>query len=192
MIIDHGVWSPYEPASRPSGAPPSTLFFRNAAGDDWYEYREATWPLNRSTMSDASDSLKIVAVDGVVSTASDNAHGVTLGGGGRVLEAPAGTLVEPRWLYDEADGTFSPAPVPVPEITKRQLRLWLVRNGIALATVEAAIDAMPEPARTEAQIEWNDASVYSFSNPLVIQIGAAIGLTDPEMLKQAFRDAALI
>lgn len=85
-----------------------------------------------------------------------------------------------------------PAPPPVPDITRRQLRLWLVRNGVPLANVEAAIDAMPEPARTEAQIEWQDASVYKLSNPLLIQIGAAVGLSDPETLKQAFRDAALI
>lgn len=84
------------------------------------------------------------------------------------------------------------AEVPVHDITRRQLRLWLVRNGVSLASVEAAIDTMPEPARTEAQIEWQDASVYKLSNPLVVQIGAAVGLSDPEMLKQAFRDAALI
>lgn len=86
---------------------------------------------------------------------------------------------------------LAPEP-PVPDITRRQLRLWLVRNGVALASVEAAIDGMPEPARTEAQIEWADASLYSLSNPLVAQIGASVGLTDIEALKQAFRDAALI
>lgn len=97
------------------------------------------------------------------------------------------------WLA--AGGKIAPyvAPEPpVPDITRRQLRLWLVRNGVTLASVEAAIDALPEPGRTEAQIEWQDASVYKLSNPLVIEIGAAVGLTDPEMLKQAFRDAALI
>lgn len=91
------------------------------------------------------------------------------------------------------DGTDFVVPeLPVPEITKRQLRLWLVRNGVELANVEAALSAMPEPERTEALIEWNDASVYSLANPLVVRIGAVVGLTDPEMLKQAFRDAALI
>lgn len=99
-----------------------------------------------------------------------------------------------RRIVDGQIVPFTPPPVepPVPDITRRQLRLWLVRNGIALANVEEAIDAMPEPARTEAQIEWQDASVYKLSNPLVIQIGAAVGLTDIEALKQAFRDAALI
>jgi hypothetical protein len=96
------------------------------------------------------------------------------------------------WLA--AGGEIAPyvAPEPpVPEITQRQIRLWLVRNGIALATVDAAIEAMPEPARTEAMIEWN-GSTFSIENPRVIEIAAEIGLTDIAMLKQAFRDAALI
>lgn len=135
----------------------------------------------------------------VVSTGSANIVAITMQDGSVWHEdasLPADTEVRralARWL---AEGGVIRARIipeaPVPDISRRQLRLWLVRNGIALASVEAAIDAMPEPARTEALIEWQDASVYKLSNPLVIQIGAAVGLSDPEMLKQAFRDAALI
>ena len=85
-----------------------------------------------------------------------------------------------------------PAPVnPIPNITRRQLRLWLVRQGIALSDVEAAIEALPEPGRTEAQIEWADASTYERSNPLIESIGTTIGLT-PEEIDDGFRNAALI
>jgi hypothetical protein len=79
---------------------------------------------------------------------------------------------------------------PIPEITRRQLRLWLVRQGIPLASIEAAIDQLPEPARTEAMIEW-DGSVFQRANPLIDQIGAEIGLSS-EQMDQGFREAALI
>ncbi|MGY6246197.1 hypothetical protein ACXIUS_01450 [Bosea thiooxidans] len=188
-IINHGVWMPYEPVSRPAGAPPSAVYFKNDAGTDWYGYREATWPLDRQTMSDASDSLKIVVVDGIVSTVSDNAHAVTLGGGGLVLEVPAGTFVEPRWRYDEAAGSFAQPAAPVPNITQRQLRLWLVRNGYPLATVETALDNLPEPDRSEALIEWDCASEFKPDHPTLLAVAAVLGIPD---VAQAAREAALI
>ncbi|WP_336810940.1 hypothetical protein [Bosea sp. MMO-172] len=83
----------------------------------------------------------------------------------------------------------TPSVVPIPNITRRQLRLWLVRQGIALADVEAAIGSLPAPVRAEAQIEWADASAYERSNPLIGSIGAAIGLS-PEQIDDGFRDAA--
>ena len=84
---------------------------------------------------------------------------------------------------------FVPMAEPVPKPTRRQLRLWLVRNGHSLAAVDAAIDAMPEPGRSEALIEWQDASEYDIAHPTVQDIGAALGITD---LAQAAREAALL
>ena len=84
-----------------------------------------------------------------------------------------------------------PAPVPVPPaITRRQLRLWLVRHGIPLSAVETAIDKLPEPQRTEARIEWEDASVYERDNPLLVRLaGEILGLSG-EALEEAFREAS--
>ncbi|NSY59307.1 hypothetical protein [Agrobacterium tumefaciens] len=68
-------------------------------------------------------------------------------------------------------------PVAVPPITKRQLRLTLVRNGISLSVVEAAIEAMPEGLeKAEAQIEWADASEFERSHPTLLLIASALGL----------------
>lgn len=79
----------------------------------------------------------------------------------------------------------------IPSVTPRQLRLWLVRNGIALALVESVIDELPEPQRSEARIEWEYASIYHFEQPLVQGIGAAIGLDQAE-IAAGMREAALI
>ncbi|MCZ7494131.1 hypothetical protein O8B39_06450 [Agrobacterium rhizogenes] len=66
---------------------------------------------------------------------------------------------------------------PAQPITRRQLRLTLVRNGISLTDVEAAIASMPDGlAKEEAQIEWADASTFSRTHPTLLLIAAALGL----------------
>ena len=87
------------------------------------------------------------------------------------------------------------APLPAPNaVTRRQLRLWLVRNGYTLAQVEALIEALPEPQRTEARIEWQDATQYERSHPLLRQLAGALLKLDggalDAALDQAFRDAS--
>ncbi len=77
---------------------------------------------------------------------------------------------------------FVAPPVPSPPITRRQLRLTLVRNGIALSTVEAAIEAMPEGLeKAEAQIEWADASEFERSHPTLLLIASALGLAEAQV-----------
>lgn len=67
-------------------------------------------------------------------------------------------------------------------VTKRQLRLTLVRNGISLAGVEAAIASMPEGLqKEEAQIEWADASTFNRNHPTLLLIASALGLTEAQV-----------
>ena len=73
-------------------------------------------------------------------------------------------------------------------VTMRQARLMLHRTGV-LASVETVIAAMPEPARTEAQIEWEFASEILRVSPLVSALGAALGLDD-NALDALFAEAA--
>ncbi|MEV5054681.1 hypothetical protein MRBLRH13_000262 [Agrobacterium radiobacter] len=73
-------------------------------------------------------------------------------------------------------------PVPPPQITKRQLRLALVRNGISLASVEAAIASMPDGlAKEEARIEWEDASFFRRDHPTLLLIASALGLGEEQI-----------
>jgi len=65
----------------------------------------------------------------------------------------------------------------MPSITKSQLRLTLVRNGISLEIVEAIIAAMPDGLeKQEAQIEWQDASEFNRMHPTLLMVGVALNL----------------
>lgn len=72
-----------------------------------------------------------------------------------------------------------PDPVPsVPAVVSmRQARLALLGAGM-LANVDAAIDAMPSPQREAARIEWDYATEVRRDNPLMVQLGTALGLDD--------------
>lgn len=65
-------------------------------------------------------------------------------------------------------------------LTTRQARLAL--NGIGkLVEVPAAIAALPEPQKTNAEIEWEYASRIERSNPLVAVLAEALQLTDKQV-----------
>jgi hypothetical protein len=66
-------------------------------------------------------------------------------------------------------------------VTPRQLRTALIVSGHSMGSIEAIINTMPEPNKSLALIAWEYASVYERSNPLVNQLGAALGLTQLEI-----------
>ena len=105
----------------------------------------------------------------------------------------------PEWVNyranDARDGLeplppAEPAPPPVPQtVTRRQARQALLLEGL-LDDVPVAIAAIPdETERRMAQIEWEDSLEFVRSRPLVIQIGAALGL-DAAALDALFTHAA--
>lgn len=65
----------------------------------------------------------------------------------------------------------------MPPISKRQLRLTLVRNGISLSDLDAAIISMGD----EAVIEWQDASEYRRLHPLLNQVATHLSLTHEQV-----------
>lgn len=80
--------------------------------------------------------------------------------------------------------------VPAP-ITRRQLKRWLLAQGL-LDQVPGLIAGISDAeARAEAEIDWADASVFEVTNPLVVSFGAAMGLTE-EQLHDAWVEAAKI
>ena len=103
------------------------------------------------------------------------------------------TTVDQDWQPEPEE--LPPQPVPR-AVSRRQLRLWLVKNGYTLAQVEALIDALPEPQRTEARIEWHDASHYEHGHPLLRQLAGQLlkkeGKELDAALDEAFRQAAAL
>lgn len=74
------------------------------------------------------------------------------------------------------DGNFvDPTPVVPAEITRRQLRIWLVRNSFSLDQVVNLLEQLPDAQeRAEALIEWNDATAYSRNHPLLISVATQL------------------
>ena len=96
---------------------------------------------------------------------------------------PLGGRIRPDGRVDvyESVSELPPSPPPpLPPITPRQLRLALAGAG-KLTQVDVAIDAMPEPARTQARIHWEYSVEYERHHPLVASLGAAIGLNDAQI-----------
>lgn len=87
------------------------------------------------------------------------------------------------WLYDGQEFS-SPPPPPLPaipqEVTMRQARLALLENNL-LANVQPAINSLPEPDKTKAQIEWEYSNALQRSNPFVAVLGTALGLSSQDL-----------
>lgn len=91
--------------------------------------------------------------------------------------------------YDPANPPVPPVePTPVPvvpaAVTARQARLALLAAD-QLSAVASAIAALPDGQREAAQIEWEYASTVERESPLVLMLGAALGLDLDALFLQA-------
>ncbi|WP_246806861.1 hypothetical protein [Ensifer sp. ENS04] len=105
--------------------------------------------------------------------------------------APADPEEHGRQLFSIAsEGVVGPYTPPSIEairgamapLTARQLRLGLVDSGFSLTQVSAVIDALPAgPDKEKAQIEWEYATTFNRTHPLIATVGAALGLTEAQI-----------
>jgi hypothetical protein len=93
--------------------------------------------------------------------------------------------------YELVNGQWQqpPTPVQIPqEVTMRQARLALLDAGL-LSSVQPAINSLPEPAKTRAQIEWDYSNALQRGNSFVATLGTSLGLNE-ESLDNLFITAA--
>lgn len=99
---------------------------------------------------------------------------------------PEGTIpypLKPGEHYFPEDGGWTYVKPPTPPIelspvSRRKLRLTLVRNQIPLSRIEELIAAMPEGLeKEEAQIEWADATEFDREHPTLLLIAEALNLS---------------
>lgn len=100
-------------------------------------------------------------------------------------EPPAHSAGEVATIASIARGVIvweiAAAPVSVPaEVTMRQARLALLGAG-KLAAVDAAIDALPDPQKAAARIEWDYSSTVRRQQPLVLALAPALGLSTGQL-----------
>jgi hypothetical protein len=92
---------------------------------------------------------------------------------------------------DFTDKVQPPAPKATGlTVTMRQARLALMQTG-KLSAVAAALASLPEPNKTAANIEWEYSSELQRTKPLVVLLGAAIGLS-PSQIDDLFTLAATL
>ena len=93
---------------------------------------------------------------------------------------------------DASTSPYDDQPSVPASVSARQIRLWLIRNGIALSQVDAAIDAIPDQLqRDSVRVEWDYAPYVERSHPMLVPLAAALGLAT-EQVDQAFIEAATI
>jgi hypothetical protein len=82
---------------------------------------------------------------------------------------------------------------PVPEsVSARQIRLWLINNGIQLSQVENAINNIEDQiTRETVKVEWEYAPYVERNHPMLIPLAQALGLSEAQV-DQAFREAVNI
>jgi hypothetical protein len=84
-------------------------------------------------------------------------------------------------------------PAPTPEIiSARQIRLWLLQNGISLQMVYDAIATIEDPiTRDSVSIEWEYAPYIERSHPMLVPLGQALGLSEAD-IDRGFTEAVNI
>jgi hypothetical protein len=104
------------------------------------------------------------------------------------VEAPEPPAFDPETEQLLWDGAWSVVPLPPPPVpdavTPAQAKLALHAAGL-LDAAEVAVAT----AGVEAQIYWTSALTFERQHPLILSIGAALGLTEAQ-IDDLFRDAA--
>ncbi|WP_296084163.1 hypothetical protein [uncultured Agrobacterium sp.] len=87
-----------------------------------------------------------------------------------------------EWLPLDVALDFTP-------VSRRKLRLTLVRNDIPLSRIDALISALPEGReKDEAKIEWEDATEFDRDHPTLLLIALALNLSK-ERVDEMWREA---
>lgn len=91
------------------------------------------------------------------------------------------------------NGVWTTPLVSVPEsVTARQIRLWLIQNGVSLQSVNDAINNIPDQTtRDKVDIEWEYAPYIERGHPMLVPLAQSLGLTEGD-IDRAFTEASNI
>jgi hypothetical protein len=117
-----------------------------------------------------------------------NRYNILDGEGGAVVNT---IMASPEFMaanHEHYEAVPLPPRTPsVASVTPRQARLLLLNTDATdasdnmLAQAEAIFDAMSEPEKTAARIEWEFGTEVRRDSPLITQLAGAIGLTDQQI-----------
>ena len=72
-------------------------------------------------------------------------------------------------------------PLPLPDVTPRQIRQALFMAGVTEQMIDAALATLPEPQKTMATIEWKNSTAFHRNRPLVSAVGSMLGWTSEQL-----------
>lgn len=96
------------------------------------------------------------------------------------LELPEGTSEE-VWTQKLAVYAMAPAAPIIKDVTPRQIRQALILSGVSMASIDAALDTLPEPTKSLAKAEWEYSIAFQRNRPLVAQVGIMLGWTSQQL-----------
>lgn len=114
----------------------------------------------------------LIQGDRVIGTATDEYQGINS------MIAPGDFDENSMDLYRVFNGSLIKT---CPEkVSMRQARLALHRRNLLQIVIES-LSALPDPQKTEAQIEWEYATEVRRDSPLVQTLSVALGMTKPDI-----------
>lgn len=93
----------------------------------------------------------------------------------------------------EIEAIVVPPAIPA-SVTPAQIRLWLLANygATILTQIDGMLASIPDATeREEARVRWDYGLVVLRNDPLIVQFGLALGLSEAQ-IDQAFIDASQI
>jgi hypothetical protein len=85
-----------------------------------------------------------------------------------------------------------PQPEVPSSVSARQIRLWLIANGISLSQIDNLIEAMPDPQQREyTRVEWEYAPYIERNHPMVATFATALNLSNVD-IDNAFIEAVTL
>lgn len=77
-----------------------------------------------------------------------------------------------------------------PKISARQVRLWLIQNGINLDSVYQAINSIEDSIlRDSVAVEWEYAPYIERNHPMLVPLASSLGLSEAD-IDRAFIEAS--
>lgn len=95
------------------------------------------------------------------------------------ISFPEGTSEE-IWAQRLTDAA-TPARLVIMDVTPRQIRQALVLSGVTLEQIDTALNALPEPMKTMAKVEWEYSNSFQRNRPLVAAVGVMLGWTSGQI-----------
>ena len=111
---------------------------------------------------------------------------------GMVTEPVPGGFFHPRWDGNAwVEGGEAPKPPDVSVVKIDQACKALVLSGVDLASIDQIFNALPEPARSFAKIDWARKTEVHIDNALVLAVAKAKGWSQSR-LQDMFNMAATL